>query len=242
MRSLLDSHPDVVCMGEIMHQTFSIRVREACFTNEKPFWNKKAAREVVDAGRGFELYDLSRLSWMLNEVLWRYDQKGKWVGFKIMVERLFVHGWDKYFRLLRKQMVVIHTIRNPLSQYVSFMQAIQNGGWITYENTKKPKTEPVRLVLEDALEYMTKELAGDEKIHRLFGDCVYKEVRYADLQKSFGAMQHKLQQWLGLKKGILRSSVVKTGSNHIPSRVSNWAEFEQKLPPEWRWVLEEDLI
>ena len=213
LQSLLNSHPNAVCMHEILPETAG--------TPRFYRYNLGRRRRLIE----LRSKDIGRF---LEAVL--LEPQPRWVhavGFKAH----YVQPYD--LELRRKTWTLLGAIdglrviwlnRNPVRSVVSFAIARQTGVWIGGRLTQPIRLEPEYLLRR--LEY--EDLEAAEARSRIEHQDIF-EVSFEDIVTDPTAHLSDIQQFLGLPPHSLQVSLRRQNPRPISQLVSNYVEVEVAL-------------
>ena len=206
--SLLNSHPAIICHGELFH-------RRAIYSKLCPWpqelWTagKLAtllARNVAPCRFLDDHMSESRDAW----------PKAKAIGFK-----LFPSHSRRILRNVSRPEIyeVIYLKRNnTVLQYASHRAAMESGSWHSRAPRRKPgNTERVRFSMRDFLRYVAELDEYDNIVRSALRDKSFLEVAYEDID----LMLPVIQEHVGVEVLKLRSRMQKQGSEDWVERFSN---------------------
>lgn len=221
---LLDSHPDVICMGELFHDAdYSGHVKLPVPRYIK-YRNSSIRRKInylIRKNSSIENY-LASL-----ESTYRGEQSA--YGFKLMVNQLHKNP-HLYKYLDDNNFKIIQIVRsNVLKVYLSLLRARLTGVYVSKDKSEKIKFEvPTDKLFEnlEQLEKINEEIIG-------LGDLLkleYHTLGYEDLVADQDKEMMRLFSFLGVDKNIkVHAKTRKLSSDKLSDIVENYDEVANAL-------------
>jgi hypothetical protein len=232
---MLDSHPDILCHGEVF-TPFGVGTMSGHWMNQ--YKENGSHRNQID-----QLYKRDRTKF-LQEII--FDAGGlKRVGFKFKTEEYFNPSYNDIADYVKRdQMIdVIHLRRRDLlSQYISeYIVSQQRGptvkltsglvdrpmGWIDRILRRKPnvKVKPFNINKNELLSYLNSVCDREEEIETEMKQHRIHEIWYEDILTYQKREIDKLEEFLGVKKCPLIIKTEKILNDHY-SLVNNFSEIK----------------
>lgn len=229
--SLLDSHPDVLCAGEIFSPGSG---------------SEYAIGKLASSSTRNRLRHQLTRSALVEEFLENYyAQPGyKAIGFKFMysharhLPRLYPSALQ---HILQNKIPVIHNIRENKLRVVLSRVASKSSG--VYRSEKPVAREPLVLPTKGLLKELTKLKQEDESWAAKFTQQPYLKVVYESLLKDSAGENLRLQQFIDVEHtDELSTSYVKLNTGSVESMLKNFDEVERELSnTEFEWCLSREI-
>ena len=200
LSTLLNSHPRVLCHGEIL---------AAPHESAGPYHELRQQGTDIDEWlRGYRqehpeayLYDVC------------FNPAGhQSVGFKFKLEESLAEAYKSFRDLLSadKDIKIIHLQRkNILDKYVSLQMTKQSGVFSIRSSSQRPKLSPFAIDIPDFVAYVRKDRERYETAFELFKDHPSLHVTYEELCESRSAALEKVLDFLELPQADLATMMVK---------------------------------
>ena len=200
LSTLLDSHPRVLCHGEILAAPnesagpyHALRKQGAAIDD----W----LRDYREERPGAFLYDVG------------FNPAGnQCVGFKFKLEELLLPQYQVFRDLIiaDKDIKVLHLRRaNILDQYISLQATKQSGVFSIRFNRQRPKLKPFRVRIPDLLDYLREDRRRHEAARALYRDHRSIELTYEELCGDQPATLARVQDFLEVPKADLATMMIK---------------------------------
>ena len=200
LSTLLNSHPRVLCHGEIL---------AAPHESAGPYHELRQQGTDIDEWlRGYRqehpeayLYDVC------------FNPAGhQSVGFKLKLEESLAEAYKSFSDLLAADtdIKIIHLQRrNILDKYVSLQMTKQSGVFSIRASSQRPKLSPFAIDIPDFIAYVRKDRQRYETAFELFKDHPCLHVTYEELCESRPDALAKVQDFLELPQADLATMMVK---------------------------------
>lgn len=241
IRTTLDSHPDILCMGELFNAASGL-------WPSKPNHRLKELKNRADLDyRNFATMSLAnrlghifRRESLVTEFLDRlYSQQDySAIGFKFMLNHL--HGFpvvEKY--IAEKDISVIHIVRtNVFDTYLSKLTMVARG--IAHSTSGEVKKVQVDVPIDSMLGDLEKIRDDGEKWASMFsGKVPYIRVEYESFVDNRQAELARILGFLDVSQDEkLESSLKKINKGNLGDLITNYAEVKHRLEgTEFEWCL-----
>lgn len=201
LRSLLNSHPNVLCYGEVF-------------------------REV---GVGYEVVDTKKIS--ENKVFHKYASEIKSVGFKLFYYHANTTTTDSIWKyLIENNVKVIHiTRKNMLETVVSRKRSELTDAWTKKGENIKSKEMNIELHYDECLKEFEWTEKLEAKARELFSQNPVLEVTYEDLSSNPQEIANQICEFLGVSKVNLITSMQKQNNKKMSDVVSNYSQVKEQF-------------
>lgn len=227
---LLDSHPAVLCPGEIFFpgsgSEYAIR------------------RYVAKSGLRKLRHEIARAALVREFLDQFYDQPGcSAVGFKYMysqarrIPRLYPSVVDY---IIESGMPVIHGVRNNLLRVVISRIASKSSG--VYRSTDALQLQPVHVPVRNLRKALSGLHREKESWQRRFSGQPYLQVSYESLLSQRTLQERRLLDFIGVEyHEPLTSPFQKMSSGSIRNLVANFDQVKRELMgSEFEWCVEDE--
>lgn len=200
---LLRSNPAILCHGEVfggerlghVSGRYAVRRRE-----EEGFEQALHALSRSDPKRF--LYDIV------------FDPQGKKTcGFKFKTDESFSEGCSHIQEMIRADTdikVLQLRRRNVLAQFISHQVVLkQTGVTLVMKEEDRPRVEPFRVDVEEALDYFRDVLGREARVAEEYPDHRRLLVDYEDLVQDGHPVREAIQRFLGVPVGALSTGTKK---------------------------------
>lgn len=225
LQSLLNSHNNVVCHGELLH----FRPEKAIYTKDNHFpfskFETKKNKEIVK---------------FLNSIYsYGYTPDTKAVGFRVHYPQFGDYGAElKYYFNYMPGLKIIHLYRkNLLNSYLSLQLALKTNKWSLNKNDKNIIYDPITLDYKSLVKYFKNIENRFQSMNTFFKNKELVKVSYEELLDSRDRKLVEILQFLNLPKKKLSShfkkQLIQKPSDVILNyhtlkrkfRESNWEQF-----------------
>ncbi len=200
LSTLLNSHPRVLCHGEILaapHESAGRYHELRKQGTDVDVW----LREYRQEHPGAYLYDVC------------FNPAGhQSVGFKFKMEESLADAYKSFRDLLvaDTDIKIIHLQRkNILDKYVSLQMTKQSGIFSIRSSSQRPKLSPFAIDIPDFIAFVRKDRQRYESAFELFKDHPCLHVTYEELCDSRPESLAKVQDFLELPQADLATMMVK---------------------------------
>jgi LPS sulfotransferase NodH len=217
LRSLLNSHPQVVVFGEVFHNT------DVQWDNQILPYSRKTRRLAQNDSVKF-----------LNTMIFRrFRKQVAAVGFKIF----YYHAHDEkrvpLWAYLKEhtEIKVIHLKRkNVLKTHLSHKKAFLTEQWmISSPSAKKRVNGPIILDEQECLHSFTGTRTWEAEYDAFFKDHPKIEVIYEDLAHASEQEMARIQAFLGIDYQQTKASTFKQSDRPLSEQVTNYFELKHKF-------------
>jgi hypothetical protein len=216
----LNSHPEIICHGEVMAPENRADLVGLNFHIESPLRDKLT-----------QLREQDPISFLDNFVL----HPGSYgaVGLKFKYEELSLPSYKAVLDYLisRKDILIIHlTRKNLLKRYLSQAIATQvtNIFWISNQN-ERPDNVRIRLDAQECLNEFKFMEERQQRFRGYFQEHRMVELTYEDLLTEYESAMEKIQNFLGVKLQKLIIPGEKILSDNLEDIIENFSELKGYL-------------
>ncbi|MCT7989013.1 methyltransferase domain-containing protein [Laspinema olomoucense] len=213
----LNSHPEIICHGEVMAPDNRPDLIGLNFEIESPLRDKLT-----------QLREQDPVSFLYDFVL--HPSSFRAVGFKFKYEELSLPSYQAVLDsiMFRKDVLIIHlTRKNLLKRYVSQLMATQftNIFWIS-NSSEKPDPARIRLDPKDCLNEFKLIAQRQEKFRDYLKAHQLLEVNYEDLVTETDLTLQTIQDFLGVSQQKLIVRTKKVLSENLVDLLENFYELK----------------
>jgi len=232
VRTTLDSHPEIICLGEVFIASSGLWVRKERGTMDE-LWQRQdlSYRRYVT---GSALGRLGHIAWrerlVKNYLDLLYSQEGAVaIGFKFMLNHL--RGFPSVLPYIRENKVrVIHVVReNVFDTYLSRITMKARG----FAHSTRDVVQQVRVrIPADSLvgELENIEEANEQWARNFRQNVPFLRVSYEDFVTDRAAQMDKVAEFLDVDQGIaLQSNLKKLNTGRLSDIVENLEEIRRCL-------------
>jgi LPS sulfotransferase NodH len=226
LRFMLDSHPQMVCHGEVFSRSLIGFVGVSRPEGED---NNSPIKQLLEKTRNERPVDF------LRDYLF-YAGSYQAIGAKIKYHQLEQPRWSAVFDwlLADRDIRVVHLIReNRLQRLVSAIMTKLTG--VTYVLASDPQPEPRRPVrkivvdVESCIRDFTAVQAAEARFRRHFSGHRTFEVSYEGIIDERSRQLLDLQRFLGLEETALTAYTVKQSADRLEDVIENYSEVRDAL-------------
>lgn len=200
LSTLLNSHPRVLCHGEIL---------AAPHESAGPYHELRS--QGADVDDWLREYRQERPEAFLYDVC--FNPAGRQsVGFKFKLEESLTGSYKSFRELLAadRDIKIIHLQRkNILDKYVSLQMTKQSGVFSIRSSSQRPELRPFTIDIPDFIAYVRKDRQRYETAFEMFRDHPCLHLTYEELCESRPAALTKVQDFLELPQADLATMMVK---------------------------------
>lgn len=215
---LLDSHPEVLCAGEIFFP---------------PSGSEYAIRKYVEQSSGRKLrHQLFRsgLVWEFLDDLYAQEGYGA-IGFKYMYSqaRHIPRCYPSVLRyILENEIPVIHGVRKNALRVVLSRLASKASG--VYRSSAPVESRPIHVPAKTLKRELSRLREADIKWENRLSGLPYLQVDYESLVSNREREERRLLGFIGVEyQGALTTPFQKVGANSLQAMIENYAEVERVL-------------
>lgn len=215
---LLDSHPSVLCAGEIFFP---------------PSGSEYSIRRYVERTATRKIRHQIQRSGLVNEFLDDFYSQGGYaaIGFKYMYSqaRRIPRCYPSVLRYIEDNNVaVIHCVRkNALRVILSRLSSKSSG---VYRSTTPIKSKPVYVPVDTLAQELSRLRDENSKWQNKLSRYTYIQVDYESLLSNRAVEEKNLLDFIGAEyQGALTSPFQKVGANSIQAMIENYDEVEREL-------------
>ena len=227
---LLDSHPAVLCAGEIFFPASG---------------SEYAIRPYVEQSAGRKLrHQILRSKFVKTFLDEFYAQDGFGaIGFKYMYSqaRHIPRCYPSVLRYIEDNKIpVIHGVRkNSLRVMLSRLSSKSSG---VYRTTTPVKSRPIYVPVDTLARELSRLQEEDSKWEKKLSGLPYMQVDYESLVSNRAVEEKRLLDFIGIEyQGALTSPFQKVGANNIQTVIENYNEVERELKgTEFEWFLADE--
>lgn len=216
---MLDSHPDILCEGELLEfrvdnwigvQNKALRT----FMKYPPLRSilRRTPRPYLELRRRFRGQRVYGFKVFLSHLAWPSHA----------LPSLHAHGWK-----------IIHLVReNVLEQSLSLLVATSTDHWHRLEKKDGTEISTVQLDPDEVVSEVGRRLDFQARESLLLADIDHFRINYEkDLasEKHFNAVSQKLQRYIGVPNSQMSSALSRTYDRKYRDIVSNYDEIEQAV-------------
>jgi LPS sulfotransferase NodH len=227
LRSLLNSHSQILVFGEIFQKSDRIGWY-------LPGYSQK--RKLL------AIYRKAPAKFVRKKVFSEYPRGISAVGFKYMYEQKKFKSWNSLnpFFKNNKALQIIHLKRkNILKSYVSLLTALQTEKWVSYTGAQAVPS-PVTINYDECLWQFKKTRTYQEYFDTFFADHPKIEVIYEDLIADRQSEMKRIQSFLGTDYEHLFPSIYKQSHRPLSKAIANYAGLKRDfLGTEWEMFFED---
>ena len=198
--TMLDSHPQVLCHGEILAGRYE---------SSGPY--HYLIKREFDIAEWLHDYRQARPESFLYDVCFN-PAGNKSVGFKFKLEESLDPAY-KVFRDLvvaDKDIKIIHLQREDiLDQYISLQATRQTGVFLVRSRGKRPKLKPFDIDVPDLISYVREARRKQEAAEEMYKDHDCLHLTYEELCESQSAAYQKILSFLEVPHASLSTTMVK---------------------------------
>ncbi len=222
LSTLLDSHPRVLCHGEILAAP-----RESA----GPYHALRKQGTAIDDW--LQSYHEQRPEAFLYDV--GFNPAGnQCVGFKFKLEELLLPEYRVFRDLIvaDKDIKVLHLRRfNILDQYISLQATKQTGVFSIRFSRQRPKPRPFQVDIADLLAYVREDRRRHEAARELYRNHRSIDLTYEELCQSQSAALARVQDFLEVPRAELSTMMIKVLDKNT-DLVRNLDEVREALASE----------
>jgi LPS sulfotransferase NodH len=227
---LLDSHPEVLCAGEIFYP---------------PSGSEYAIRRYIDQSLGRSLKNQIARRRLVKEFLDDfYSQQGySAIGFKFMYSqaRHIPRCYPSVMRYLEDNHIhVIHGVRNNLLRVVLSRVSSKSSG--VYRSTTPVERKPIYLPPKALVKELSRLREEGSRWEDRLSSLPYMQVDYESLMSNRGAEEQRILEFVGAEKAAeLTSPFTKLAAKGVKEMIQNYDEVARELcGTEFEWCLEDE--
>lgn len=232
VRTTLDSHPDILCLGEVFVAASGLWIRRQCGATME-LWQQQelSYRRYVT---GSVLHRMGHIAWrrhlVSNYLDWLYDRKDAFaIGFKFMFNQL--RGFPSVVPYIRENRIrVIHVVReNAFDTYLSRVTMRARG----FSHSTSHAAQQVKV--EIPVDGLVRELenirqAGEQWAGIFQHDVPYLRISYEEFVANRAAEMSKAAEFLCVDHGVaLHSNLKKLNKGRLSDIVTNLDEVRRCL-------------
>lgn len=222
LSTLLNSHPQVLCHGEIL---------AAPHESAGPYHDsRKQGSDIDDWLRSYR--DTSPEAFLYDVC---FNPAGhQSVGFKFKLEESLSPAYKVFRELLAadKDIKIIHLQRmNILDQYISLQATRKSGVFSIHSRRQRPELSPYVIDIPHLISYVREARQRQEAAFDLFRDHRSLHLTYEELCESRSAASAKVQSFLEVRRTRLATMMVKVIKKNT-DLVLNLAEVREALASE----------
>jgi Stf0 sulphotransferase len=226
LRFMLNSHPQIVCHGEV----FSPRLRGFVGISDQGGERKNSPiHQLLEKTRN------ERPVHFLRDYVF-YGGSYQAIGVKIKYDELEQPRWSAVFDslLADRDIRVVHLIReNRLRRLVSVIIAELTGVTVVVASDPQPEPRrPVRKIVvdvESCIRDFTTLQAAEARVRRYFSGHQTFEVSYEGIIDERSRQLLDLQRFLGLEETALTAYTVKQSADRLEDVIENYSEVRDAL-------------
>lgn len=218
LRSLLNSHSQIVAFGELFKSPETIGW-------EYPGYNKSQSLQLLS------LFRNDPIKFLETEVYKTFPKQIRAVGFKIFYTHAQTDSWKPVWSYFKndKNLKIIHLKRkNVLKAHLSLQKARQTGKWRNTSGSKEEFT-PLALDYQECLEAFTKTRALEEQYETFFEGHQKLELLYEDLSQDYLTQMKRLQPFLDVDPETVQPLIYKQSAHPLSQSISNYAELKEQF-------------
>ena len=222
LSTLLNSHPRVLCHGEIL---------AAPHESAGPYHDLRS--QGADVDDWLRDYRKERPEAFLYDVC--FNPAGhQSIGFKFKLEESLTSAYKSFRELLAadKDVKIIHLQRkNILDKYISLQMTKQTGVFSIRSSSQRPDLRPFTIDIPDFIAYVRKDRQRYEAAFEMFRDHPCLHLTYEELCESRPAALAKVQDFLELPQAQLSTMMIKVIKKNT-DLVQNLDEVREALAAE----------
>lgn len=214
LKTLLDSHPDILVFGELF------------VSFDRIDWaNRKEPRDPAPLLDEFQSRPYEAVC---NHIYAPYARDGRAAGFKLLYHQARGGAQAALWERLRedREIHVLHlTRRNKLKQLVSREMARETNAWIRFKDDQPPPTVTLRLEPKqcEAEFHHLERCRLREKV--AFKEHPYFELCYEDLVRNRGEVLDRVLAFLEVPPHSLKSHLCRQSSRPLREVLENYGEL-----------------
>jgi LPS sulfotransferase NodH len=235
VQSLLNSHPNALCLGEVFNQGIRTDMLGAkkCLVLADDWLVNLSTREL-------RCSDQQQLNF-LDVFLKRAYPNIECTGFRLFYEHTRNSVENALWRSLKRRpnLLYIHLMRrNHLRRYVSLMLARQTDLWVSEDSAKDLPT--IRLEQQDCAAYFNKAENTVRTFKGFLCDSDVLELYYEDLVTDYLQQMNRVLDRLGLEKQSLSTRLKKINTSPLDECIQNYAELKDSFAGSpWEYLFDE---
>ncbi len=223
LMSLLQSHPEIVCMHELLKLDGGKSLFERYHLGNRKALLKQREEDIIT---------------FLNHAIFCKHPKGiHAVGFKALYPFPREHEAERSYRnnawsylAQKKELKVIFLNRNLLRSYLSWAIAMQTNVWRVYQNSPKKATPTLLKVnIDHMLNYIRNAINREREIRSQLRSLRKIEVDYDELSQYPDSTLQKITGFLGVKQVPLVSQLKRQNPKKTSEMISNFKEVSRIL-------------
>jgi LPS sulfotransferase NodH len=216
LASLLRSHPEVFCFGEVFHND----------RHDTIFWDTPGFRvRAADVA----LREHDPVSFLDREVFGPVPKSIGAVGFKLF----YYHAQESHWRVLwdelqkRKQCRILHLHRrNELRAILSEKLAERTQLWSIYKDKDAHRDLSVEITKRELAQGIDDTRAYEEKYKALFADHPQLDIFYEDLAADTSGQSRRILDFLSVAPRTLTAATRKQNRQPLSSAITNYAALK----------------
>ncbi len=220
LRSLLDSHGQILTFGEIFRRPGEIG------------WGRSDYNKYFQSPKLVTLMRNESPEFIEKKVFGKFPRKISAVGFKIFYQHAHGDAREAAWTFLKneKDLKVIHLKRrNILKRLVSYKKALVTNEWKVGRTDQKKEKIKVSLTYEECLQEFLRITADQEKYDDFFKNHPKIELIYENLSSDRDKEMKRVQSFLGVDDKPLKPSTRKQSYQPLSDSISNYFELKEKF-------------
>ncbi len=227
LRGLLNSHSQIMVLGEIFQNQESIGWAYPGYLNSK---------------RVFSMYLNNPINFVEKKVYKKFPRQIAAVGFKIFYYHAQNGKQQQVWDYLRDQKTikVIHIKRrNILRTHLSRKLAALTDTWVNTDDSRRSR-QVLDLDYDECLKDFVQTRAWERSYDALFSDHAVVEVYYEDLASNYAALMLDVQKYLGVVPEVVAPQTYKQASRLLSEVITNYDELKARFSgSDWESFFEE---
>ncbi|MHC5063372.1 MAG: sulfotransferase [Planctomycetota bacterium] len=230
--SLLNSHGQVRCEGEVFHQN----------EPKKIFW--RAARPGETTAEELALRDSDPGAFLEKYVFSQESADELATGFKLFYHHASLPQWLPVWDFLeaRKSLKVIHLIReNQLERILSNKIAMTTNKWFSLKSEGADAPPVVTLDEKTCYQEFQASATKQAKFRSQFSGHPMLEIAYEDLVADREASNSRILEFLGVENRPMFTGLKKQNTRKLSDAIGNFAELKKHFAgTKWAKYFEEN--
>ncbi len=249
LQTLLDSHSELKCFGEVLHLLAKpknllhkfledpVKALENQVYSRFPSPIKTVGFKTVYTQMGEDsifLWNMESKNACL-EIKIKREQFSEYMqrNFDLVEIRQRFADLSRYLQAQEDIKIVHLKRRNKLESYLSLRLAEQSGSW---SSTKGPyDVDTVHLEFDDSLNYFQQAEALEKKFDLMFKKHPVLTIYYEDMIRDTSDAVGALQTFLGLSREQLSSPLTKQNRRETASVISNYQQLKEQFN-DYKWL------
>jgi len=223
LQSLLNSHPEILCGGEI-------------FTKKSQFMNDFLRKNNI------QFKDINPEEYIKSFFSRQPKKKINYLGFRLFYNHLRRER-ESIWNTLKNtpDLCLIHLQRkNILKKYLSLNLAIKTSSWSRKKMEPEQEYKPININYVECRKYFRREEKNIRNAALFFKNNKMIDVYYEDLAADKNPETDKIQEFLGLEPETLSCDFVKQNMQSLSELISNYSDLKEKFEnTEWEIFFED---